>query len=205
VFIFLSRTSVADTITVFSSEFWCNIVIDGFSVPWRLKDFGFALYTVPSPHICLEYFHLPPFRLLQLFQRVRQLTEGLCNRTWCAGRLVLTRVIMIATSLERFSVCPVIRAESLILKKYNSYNASFSAGLRAYLPSNRRTVIESCVGKVVHKEIVAFLNVVGIATGFGLDDRRVGVRVLVGFRIFRLWGPPSLLSNRYRGPRAVKQ
>jgi hypothetical protein len=49
-------------------------------------------------------------------------------------------------------------------------------------------------------------NVVGIATGYGLDDRRVGVRVLVGSRIFssarhpdRLWGPPSLLSNWYRG------
>jgi hypothetical protein len=50
------------------------------------------------------------------------------------------------------------------------------------------------------------LCVVGIATGYGLDDRRVGVRVPVGSRIFsspcradRFWGPPSLLSNRYRG------
>jgi hypothetical protein len=47
---------------------------------------------------------------------------------------------------------------------------------------------------------------VGTATGFGLNDRRVGVRVPVGSRIFssphhrdRLWGPPSLLSNGYRG------
>jgi hypothetical protein len=43
-------------------------------------------------------------------------------------------------------------------------------------------------------------SVVGIATGYGLDDRGVGVRVPVGSRIFpspccpdRLWGPPSLL------------
>jgi hypothetical protein len=49
-------------------------------------------------------------------------------------------------------------------------------------------------------------SVVGIATGYGLDDRGVGVRVPVGSRIFssrvcsdRLWGPPNLLSNRYRG------
>jgi hypothetical protein len=49
-------------------------------------------------------------------------------------------------------------------------------------------------------------SAVGIATGYRLDDRGVGVPVPVGSRIFsspchadRLWGPPSLLSNGYRG------
>jgi hypothetical protein len=49
-------------------------------------------------------------------------------------------------------------------------------------------------------------SVVGIATGYGLDDLGVGVRVPVGSIIFPgrrrpnlLWGPPSLLSNGYRG------
>jgi hypothetical protein len=49
-------------------------------------------------------------------------------------------------------------------------------------------------------------NVVGIATGYWLDDRGGGIRVPVGLRIFssprrpdRLWGPPSLLSHGYRG------
>jgi hypothetical protein len=44
------------------------------------------------------------------------------------------------------------------------------------------------------------------ATSYGLDDRGVGVRVPVGWRIFscpnrpdRLWGPPNFLSNGYRG------
>jgi hypothetical protein len=48
-------------------------------------------------------------------------------------------------------------------------------------------------------------SVVGIATGYGLDDRGVGVRVPVFSRIFsssrrpdRLWGQPNLLSNGYR-------
>jgi hypothetical protein len=49
-------------------------------------------------------------------------------------------------------------------------------------------------------------NVVGIATGYGLDDQKIGVRFAVGSRIFtppsrpdRLWGPLNLLSNGYRG------
>jgi hypothetical protein len=49
-------------------------------------------------------------------------------------------------------------------------------------------------------------SVVGTATGYGLDDRGVGVRVPVGSRILtspyrpdRLWGPPSLLSSGYLG------
>jgi hypothetical protein len=47
---------------------------------------------------------------------------------------------------------------------------------------------------------------VGIASGYGLVDRGVGVRVPVGSKIFssprspdRLRGQPSILSNAYRG------
>jgi hypothetical protein len=49
-------------------------------------------------------------------------------------------------------------------------------------------------------------SVVGIATGYRLDDLGIGVRVPVRSRIFsppnrpeRLWGPSNLLSNVYRG------
>jgi hypothetical protein len=49
-------------------------------------------------------------------------------------------------------------------------------------------------------------SVVGIATGYGLDEQGVGVGVPVGSRIFSssrcpdpLWGSPSPLSNGYRG------
>jgi hypothetical protein len=49
-------------------------------------------------------------------------------------------------------------------------------------------------------------SAVGIVIGYGLDDRDVGVPVPVGPGILsspccpgRLWGPPSLVSSRYRG------
>jgi hypothetical protein len=50
------------------------------------------------------------------------------------------------------------------------------------------------------------VSTVGIATGYGLDNQGVGVRVPVVARFFtfpcrpdQLWGPPSPLSNGYRG------
>jgi hypothetical protein len=49
-------------------------------------------------------------------------------------------------------------------------------------------------------------SAVGIATAYGLEDRGVEFRVPLGSRIFssprrpdRLWGPPSFLTNGYRG------
>jgi hypothetical protein len=62
--------------------------------------------------------------------------------------------------------------------------------------------------KTLQRFLYAFGNVwsrdssVGIVTGYGMDDRGVGVRVPVGSRIVpsprrpdRFWGPPSLLFN----------
>jgi hypothetical protein len=52
-------------------------------------------------------------------------------------------------------------------------------------------------------------SIVGIATGYGLGGRGVGVRVPVGEKISYcscrpdgLWGPSSLLSSGYRGKAA---
>jgi hypothetical protein len=58
---------------------------------------------------------------------------------------------------------------------------------------------------ILNKVYILLYTVVGIVTGYGLDDRGVGVWVPVKSRIFssphcpdRLWGPPNL-SNGYRG------
>jgi hypothetical protein len=56
-------------------------------------------------------------------------------------------------------------------------------------------------------------SVVCLVTGYGLNDRGVGVRVPEWSRIFfsprhpdRIWGSPKFLSNEYRGlfPRGLK-
>jgi hypothetical protein len=60
-----------------------------------------------------------------------------------------------------------------------------------------RTILESYRAGLLRSRD----SVVGIATGYGLDDRGVEVRVPIGTRIFssrrpdRLWGPHNLLMG----------
>jgi hypothetical protein len=59
-------------------------------------------------------------------------------------------------------------------------------------------------GRILFRAFMGFFcrtrdSVVGIATGYGLDDRRVGVRVPVGSRIFSSARRPNIVSNGYRG------
>jgi hypothetical protein len=71
---------------------------------------------------------------------------------------------------------------------------------------NFETTPTGCSHILLEKTCLILDSAVGLATGYGLDDQGVGVRVPVGARIFtspcrpdRLWGPPSLLSNGYKG------
>jgi hypothetical protein len=71
--------------------------------------------------------------------------------------------------------------------------------------------IPGIVFKVLNLYVLLHNNIVTCfclqpATGYGLDDQRVGFRVPVGARIFtpscrpdRFWGPPSILFSGYRG------
>jgi hypothetical protein len=60
--------------------------------------------------------------------------------------------------------------------------------------------------KFVYKTLMALLiierepgQLSGIALGYGLDDRVFESRYGLGIFLFRLWGPPRLLSNGYQG------
>jgi hypothetical protein len=74
---------------------------------------------------------------------------------------------------------------------------------------NPREIGDERQGWMEFSEVTAIVRsrntVVGTATGYGLDDRGVGVRVPLGSRMLsprgpdRLRGPPNLLSNGYRG------
>jgi hypothetical protein len=68
------------------------------------------------------------------------------------------------------------------------------------------TSVRSILILSTHPRLGSRDSAVGIATDYGLDDWEVEVRVPVGSRIFtspccpdRLWGPPNLLYNAYRG------
>jgi hypothetical protein len=85
------------------------------------------------------------------------------------------------------------------VQKHNiSINVPSSQTFRSYKYKN--------VVLLFNRTLEGWDSSVGIATGYGLDNRGVGVRVPVGSRIFsssrrpdQLWGPPNLLSNGYRG------
>jgi hypothetical protein len=88
---------------------------------------------------------------------------------------------------------------------------TWSTQFRHYKPTEnslaQRYVVQFWVNKLhrTRKLHVRRDSSVGIATGYGLDDRGIGVRGTVDSRIFPsprradlLWGPPSLLHNGYR-------
>jgi hypothetical protein len=87
----------------------------------------------------------------------------------------------------------------------SSYVASFSYSLHKDKWFYHTSTLASYV-YFLTRHLWSGDSVVGIATDYSPDDREVGVRVLVGSRIFfsprrpdQFWSPPSLLSNGYRG------
>jgi hypothetical protein len=82
-----------------------------------------------------------------------------------------------------------------------------SESTKQYLPCRKRYVPETFDTWWYERTLNRSRDrAVRTATCYGMDDSGVGVQVPVGSRIFssprhpdRYWGPPSLLSNGYRG------
>jgi hypothetical protein len=80
-------------------------------------------------------------------------------------------------------------------------------------PWSRFVIIIIIISSIISRSIIFILlykrsrcRLISITTTYGLNDRGVTVRALVGSRIFssprrpgRLWGPHNLLYNGYRG------
>jgi hypothetical protein len=111
---------------------------------------------------------------------------------------------LVVQLVEYFYGRPVLRLVSHISKKINiemPFSKLNFRNLTLYVPNVRWTW-----NPVIYEEYKSHGIAVGIATGYRLDDRGIWVRVPVGSRMFTspyrpelLWGPTSLLCNRYRG------
>jgi hypothetical protein len=89
-------------------------------------------------------------------------------------------------------------ADSFHKQHYAGYFPLLDVSVISQTIKNDTVIIESVVFSSYRD------SVVGIATGYRLDDRGVGVQVPVGSRILssprrpeRLWVPPDLLCNGY--------
>jgi hypothetical protein len=87
------------------------------------------------------------------------------------------------------------------------YSENHTKHTNALSGKNAKYVSVTVSGSSYHCVLGSRDSSVGIATGYGLDNRGVGgleLRVAEGARIFFmsrpvLWGPPSLLSCGYQG------
>jgi hypothetical protein len=121
--------------------------------------------------------------------------------------LVSTRYWIFKITLSKYYGMYILRLYTMELKCLH-INTSYSV-TEVFLCLNMlKSIIEECLQYKCQHSLAQRSrgSVVGIATGYGLYDRGVAVRIPVGSRIFsfprlphRLWGSPNLLSNGYRG------
>jgi hypothetical protein len=95
-----------------------------------------------------------------------------------------------------------LRMETICL--WNS--CCLSPDYMCYIPEDRTLYLYLLIYRPHVNVTGSRESAVGIATGYWLDDRGVGVRVPVGSKMFtspcspdRFWGPPSFLTNGYGG------
>jgi hypothetical protein len=100
-------------------------------------------------------------------------------------------------SMFHWSTCCLLKRKTYHLK----YNLTVAKLIIFMSYSQSENNIFTCIVKYGSRD-----SAVGIAAGYGLDGRMVGVRVPAGTGIVfsprrsdQFWGPPSPLSNGYRG------
>jgi hypothetical protein len=117
---------------------------------------------------------------MQWYREVSLSLVGTCPFEFQSGREIILRSQGFSFSLRKY------QDSTFKIKSYPLPSRSFSFSIHYY--------------------VIILRHIIGIATGYGLDDQGVGVRVPVGSRIFSsprrpdwLWGSPNLLSNGYPG------
>jgi hypothetical protein len=104
---------------------------------------------------------------------------------------------------------PLLTSSHCFHQVHKNVLLSFERGSKteaACLVCRNKDILRSSDSLVGARTSRAAVKQFGMGTGYGLDDRRVGVRVPVGSRIatslYRpdgLWGPSSLISNAFKG------
>jgi hypothetical protein len=106
--------------------------------------------------------------------------------------------------LRRWFFCRVRVFRALPRNGSTFHSTPHTTAMRTSIPA-KVMIINWLKFPLLIYSVVSRDSAVGIATGYGLDDWEVGVRVPVGSRIITspcrpdmLWGPPNLLYNGYR-------
>jgi hypothetical protein len=157
-------------------------------VPLTLSDSNVLFCTnVKEKFLFLKLVRFP-------FYRIRCLNTYL----FPCSRLLLVKLTVGYLS-KSYALCGTQKFIAMFTRPTTGLSASWSQSIHHIL------FIQYCFN-IVSPMLVSRDSAVGIATGYGLDDWAVGVRVPVGSRMLtspccpdRLWGPPNLLYNGYRG------
>jgi hypothetical protein len=158
--------------------------------------------------ILTHFLDPPPYRVTNIYQFLKRLEEiiMILNKVWwlmgseiiCCCYINYTEYM---ASDERLIICD--DSERIRQRRAVTY---FKLPFRIHINRGQSWKTLGQLAPLSNFDSHSRDKAVDIATGYGLDDREFGVRVPVGSRIFnspyrpdRLWGPPNLLYNGYRG------
>jgi hypothetical protein len=127
------------------------------------------------------------------------------NLFFLTQRVLVTNAFLLLLCIFSSVMSTLQNTQILLLLIFCLFRRTVLSGTR-----KDSTITLSCIKQIIFCYKLTLIksqnSAIGIATGYGLDDRGVGVQVPVGLRIFtspsrpdRLSVSPFLLSSRYRG------